>query len=34
VRHLIGANSPFDTEVLARQLADLVWAGLRGVRRV
>src|SRR3954454_3812424 len=34
VRHLIGANSPFDTEVLARKMAELAGAGLRGVRRV
>ncbi|MCU1345572.1 MAG: putative TetR family transcriptional regulator [Acidimicrobiia bacterium] len=34
LRHLVGANRPIDTEVLARQLADLAWAGLRGIRRV
>jgi AcrR family transcriptional regulator len=34
LRHLVGTNTAFDTDVLARQLADLAWAGLRGVRRV
>jgi AcrR family transcriptional regulator len=34
LRHLVGTNTTFDTEVLGRQLADLAWAGLRGVRRV
>jgi AcrR family transcriptional regulator len=34
LRHLVGTNASFDTDVLARQLADLAWAGLRGIRRV
>ncbi len=34
LRHLVATNTAFDTDLLARQLADLAWAGLRGVRRV
>jgi AcrR family transcriptional regulator len=34
VRHAIANGRPLDPERMARQLADLSWAGLRGVRRV
>jgi AcrR family transcriptional regulator len=33
-RNLLARHAPFDPERLARQVADLAWAGLRGVRRV
>jgi AcrR family transcriptional regulator len=33
-RHLVHRNQPFDPERLARQMADLAWAGLRAVKRV
>ena len=34
VRHAVDNARPLDPERMARQLADLSWAGLRGVRRV
>jgi AcrR family transcriptional regulator len=34
VRHWIADEPPVDGELLSRQMADLAWAGLRGVRRV
>jgi len=33
-RMLIGAGNEFDPDLVARQVADLAWAGLRAVRRV
>jgi AcrR family transcriptional regulator len=33
-RNLVAAGTPFDPERLARQVADLAWGGLRGVRRI
>jgi len=33
-RRLVAAGADFDPELVARQLADLAWAGLRGVRRI
>jgi AcrR family transcriptional regulator len=33
-RELVAAGRSFDPDLLARQVADLAWAGLRGVRRV
>lgn len=32
-RRLVGLGEPFDPDRVARQVADLAWAGLRGVRR-
>ena len=34
VREWLTAPGPFDSERLARQLADLAWGGLRGVHRI
>ncbi len=34
LRHWHAARSPVDADRLVRQMADLAWAGLRGVRRV
>jgi AcrR family transcriptional regulator len=33
-RQLVAAGQSYDASLLARQVADLAWAGLRGVRRV
>ena len=33
-RHLVRHDEGFDPDRLARQVADLAWAGLRGVRRI
>jgi hypothetical protein len=33
VRHLLDNNIAFDPDVIGKQVADLVWAGLRGVGR-
>jgi AcrR family transcriptional regulator len=33
-RHLVRHDAGFDPDRLARQVADLAWAGLRGVRRI
>jgi AcrR family transcriptional regulator len=33
-RHLVERGREFDPDVLARQVADLAWAGLRSIRRV
>lgn len=33
-RRLVHQGEPFDPDVVARQVADLAWAGLRGVKRV
>ena len=33
-RQLVATGLSFDARLLARQVADLAWAGLRGVRRV
>ena len=33
-RQLVATGLSFDAQLLARQVADLAWAGLRGVRRV
>jgi hypothetical protein len=33
-RQLVALGNEFDANLLARQVADLAWAGLRGVRRV
>jgi AcrR family transcriptional regulator len=33
-RYLVSVGEPFDPDRVARQVADLAWAGLRGVRRV
>ena len=33
VRHLLDNNIAFNPEVIGKQVADLVWAGLRGVGR-
>jgi AcrR family transcriptional regulator len=33
-RQLVASGVSFDASLLARQVADLAWAGLRGVRRV
>jgi AcrR family transcriptional regulator len=33
-RQLVASGRSFDAALLARQVADLAWAGLRGVRRV
>ena len=32
-RRLVERGEDFDPDVLARQISDLAWAGLRGVRR-
>lgn len=32
-RHLVGSGATFDPEQLGEQVADLAWAGLRGIRR-
>jgi len=32
-RRLVERNEPFDPDLVARQLADLAWAGLRGIHR-
>ena len=32
-RRLVERGEPFDPDVVARQVSDLAWAGLRGVRR-
>jgi AcrR family transcriptional regulator len=33
-RHWVGQGLDFDPDVLARQVAELAWAGLRGVHRI
>jgi AcrR family transcriptional regulator len=33
-RRLVAAGTPFEPEKVARQLSDLAWAGLRGVKRI
>jgi len=33
-RRLVQAGIAFDPEQVARQMSELAWAGLRGVRRV
>lgn len=33
-RHLVASGAPFDPDLVAAQVAELAWAGLRGVRRV
>lgn len=33
-RHYVATGTDFDPDRLAQQLADLAWAGLRGVRRI
>jgi AcrR family transcriptional regulator len=33
-RQLVASGLAFDPELISRQVADLAWAGLRGVRRV
>jgi AcrR family transcriptional regulator len=33
-RRLVHAPGPFDPDLVATQVADLAWAGLRGVRRI
>jgi AcrR family transcriptional regulator len=33
-RYLVHVGEPFDPDVVARQVAELAWAGLRGVRRL
>jgi hypothetical protein len=33
-RQLVALGNEFDASLLARQVADLAWAGLRGVHRV
>ena len=33
-RQLVAYGLAFDPELISRQVADLAWAGLRGVRRV
>jgi AcrR family transcriptional regulator len=32
-RHLVGSGATFDPDVLGSQVADLAWAGLRGIGR-
>ena len=33
-RRLVAPGADFDPEHVAKQVADLAWAGLRGVRRI
>jgi len=33
-RRLVAEGRPFDPDLVAQQIADLAWAGLRNVRRV
>jgi AcrR family transcriptional regulator len=34
LRHLVNTNAEFDPRVVAQELADLAWAGLRGIKRI
>jgi AcrR family transcriptional regulator len=33
-RRLVHLGEPFDPDIVGRQMADLAWAGLRGVKRI